>query len=435
MSHRVYWGDARRMDDVADESVHLIVTSPPYWQLKDYGASEQIGFHQTLPEYLQSLREVWRECWRVLHEGCRMCVNIGDQFARAAHYGRYKVVPLHAEVIVACEAEGFDFMGSIIWQKSTTMNTSGGGSVMGSFPLPRNGIVKLDYEHILLFKKLGVAPKPSVEQKSRAALSTREWNEYFNGHWRFAGERQSDEHIAMFPVELPRRLIRMFSFPGERVLDPFLGSGTTLRAAMELDRAGTGYEINPAFEGAMRARLGLERELFAQPVIFQQSCASSQVTGGVAAVVAPLQADENASISRQVDSRQFRFNSVIRPEDRAQTSEIGQRISEVVTPNRVRLRDGGEVHLLGVAPLEPQREAAMNWLREVLLKRPVFLRFDEQKHTTDGALLAYLYLENKTFINAKLIKMALASADPAARHRHAARFLSYEQENQRAKEC
>jgi DNA modification methylase len=175
IQHKVIWGDARRMGDLSANSVHLAVTSPPYWQLKDYGAPGQIGFDESYEEYLSSLHAVWAECFRVLHPGCRLCVNIGDQFARAAHYGRYKVIPLHEAVIHSCEQIGFDYMGAIIWQK-TTMNTSGGGSVMGSFPYPRNGVVKIDYEFILLFKKLGKAPKPTAMQKQGAALTTQEWN-------------------------------------------------------------------------------------------------------------------------------------------------------------------------------------------------------------------------------------------------------------------
>ena len=143
------------MFEVADKSVDLIVTSPPYWHIKDYGVPGQIGYGQTLHEYLKSLYYVWFECFRVLREGGRLCINIGDQFARSIIYGKYKVIPLHAEFIIQCEKIGFDFMGSIIWQKKTTMNTTGGANVMGSFPYPPNGIVEIDYEFIHIFKKPG----------------------------------------------------------------------------------------------------------------------------------------------------------------------------------------------------------------------------------------------------------------------------------------
>src|SRR6185312_14715765 len=108
------------------------ITSPPYWQIKDYGAAGQIGFGQSLHDYLLDLSRVWVECFRVLRPGRRLCVNIGDQFARTAVYGRYKIIPLHAEVIAQCECAGFDYLGAIIWQKKTTMNPSGGAVIMGS---------------------------------------------------------------------------------------------------------------------------------------------------------------------------------------------------------------------------------------------------------------------------------------------------------------
>ena len=136
-----------------------------------------------------------------------MCINIGDQFARSVYYGRYKVVPIRTEIIKFCEVLGLDYMGAIIWKKSTTMNTTGGATVMGSFPYPRNGIIKIDYEFILIFKKLGKAPTPTKPIKEKSIMTKSEWNTYFQGHWYFVGARQN-EHIAMFPEELPRRLIK-----------------------------------------------------------------------------------------------------------------------------------------------------------------------------------------------------------------------------------
>ena len=245
-NHTLINGDCRSMDDINDESIDLIITSPPYWQLKDYGESRQIGFNQSYEDYINSLNLVWMECFRVLKPGSRLCVNIGDQFARAAYYGRYKVVPIHSEIIRFCETIGFDFMGNIIWQKPTSMHTSGGSKVMGSYPYPKGGIVKIDYENILLFKKPGITPAPTADIKELSKLSDEEWYSFFTSHWNFSGERQ-DKHIAVFPEELPYRLIRMFSFCGDTVLDPFMGSGTTALAALKNGRNAIGYEINPKF--------------------------------------------------------------------------------------------------------------------------------------------------------------------------------------------
>ncbi len=143
------------MNLISDRSINLIITSPPYWQLKDYGTENQIGYHENYETYINNLNLVWKECYRVLDNGCRLCINIGDQFARAVYYGRYKVIPIRTEIIKFCESIGFDYMGAIIWQKQTTTNTTGGASLMGSFPTPRNGIISIDYEFILIFKKLG----------------------------------------------------------------------------------------------------------------------------------------------------------------------------------------------------------------------------------------------------------------------------------------
>jgi DNA modification methylase len=249
-------GDSRRMEEIKDESVHLVITSPPYWQLKDYGNGGQIGFNDSYEDYINNLNLVWKECYGVLHNGCRFCVNIGDQFARSVYYGRYKIIPIREEIIKFCETIGFDYMGAIIWQKVTTCNTTGGATIMGSFPYPRNGIIKLDYEFILIFKKLGEPPKVSREIREKSKLTLEEWNEYFYGHWNFSGERQ-DKHLAMFPEELPKRLIKMFSFVGDTVLDPFLGSGTTCLAASNMGRNSVGYEINKDFLPIIKEKLSL----------------------------------------------------------------------------------------------------------------------------------------------------------------------------------
>ncbi len=268
--HTCIIGDCRKMDEVEDSSVNLIVTSPPYWQLKDYGAKEQIGFNHTYEEYINNLNLVWNECYRVLHPGCKLVINIGDQFARSVYYGRYKVVPIRTEIIKFCETIGFDYMGSIIWQKRTTKNTTGGASIMGSYPYPRNGIIEIDYEFILIFKKEGKPPKVSKEIKERSKISKEKWKEYFSGHWYFNGVRQ-ENHIAMFPLELPKRVIEMFSFVGETVLDPFLGSGTTSLAAMISGRNSIGYEINEDFLPIIKSKLGADsKSLFENSIEFKK---------------------------------------------------------------------------------------------------------------------------------------------------------------------
>jgi site-specific DNA-methyltransferase (adenine-specific) len=256
--HTVYLADARRMPELGDESIHLVVTSPPYWCIKDYGSAGQIGRHQGYEEYLADLRRVLVECLRVLHRGCRAAVNIGDQYLRAKEHGRYRIQPIPAHLTGIGLELGFDFMGSIIWRKISTTHPSGGCTLMGSIYYPRDGHITYEHEYILLFRKPGRPPAVSAEAKERSRLTLEQRSTWFRGVWDDIAPVRRGEHEAMFPVELPRRLIRMYSCWGETVLDPFLGSGTTCEAAAATGRSSVGYEINPEFEALIRSRVAAE---------------------------------------------------------------------------------------------------------------------------------------------------------------------------------
>ena len=236
------------MDEIANNSVQLIVTSPPYGNIKDYGITEQIGFSESFQQYFNRLKQVWFECYRVLEPQCRMVINIGDQYLRTSEYGRYRIVSIASKIIEDSNKIGFDFLGDIIWQKVSTTNTTGGCSLMGSIYYPRNGLLTFDYEHILIFKKhKGKQQKVDRNRKEFSKIPLSEWKKWYVGHWKFPGIVQK-EHIAMFPEELPYRIIRMFSYIGDTILDPFVGSGTTLKVAKSLFRKGIGYEINNKFK-------------------------------------------------------------------------------------------------------------------------------------------------------------------------------------------
>ena len=240
----IYYKSAENMEELQDNSIQLIVTSPPYGKIKDYSSGDQIGFHDSFEEYFSRLNQVWKECYRVLEPKCRLVINIGDQYLRTSQFGRYRILPISSRIIKDCQDIGFDYFGDIIWQKISTTNTTGGCSLMGSIYYPRNGLITFDYEHILIFKKHeGKKKAISRQTKELSKISLSEWKKWYVGHWRIPGIIQK-EHIAMFPEELPYRIIRMFSFIGDSVLDPFLGSGTTLKVAKALFRKGIGYEIN-----------------------------------------------------------------------------------------------------------------------------------------------------------------------------------------------
>ena len=407
-SHRIINGDSRQMGELNDRSVHLIITSPPYWQLKDYGTDNQIGFNDTYESYINNLNLVWSECFRVLHDGCRLCINIGDQFARSVYYGRYKVIPIHSEIIKFCETIGFDFMGQIIWQKATTMNTTGGGSVMGSFPHPRNGIVKLDFEYILLFKKQGDAPKPTKEQKDNSVMTNEEWNTYFNGHWYFNGAKQ-DKHLAMFPEELPARLIKMFSFPNETVLDPFMGSGTTALVAKKLNRNSVGYEINPEFIPIIKEKIGgndafiqVETEFIKQP--------EAKIDFDKRIQELPYQFVDTHKLDKKIDVKKLQYGSKIDAESSGQREEYFT-VKEIISPELIRLNNDLVIRLIGIKQNSAINGKASEFLNEKLKGKRVFMRHDEIKYDSENHLLAYLYLENKTFVNAHLLKAGLVEVD------------------------
>lgn len=424
--HKIIIGDSRRMVELRDESIHLIVTSPPYWQLKDYGNGSQIGFNDSYEDYINNLNLVWNECHRVLHKGCRLCVNIGDQFARSVYYGRYKVIPIRTEIIKFCETEGFDYMGAIIWQKVTTCNTTGGATIMGSFPYPRNGILKIDYEFILIFKKHGPAPKVPGEIRDESKMTIEEWNEFFTGHWNIPGEKQ-DKHLAMFPEEIPRRLIKMFSFVNDTLLDPFLGSGTTCLAARNLGRNSVGYEVNPDFLPVIQEKLGLRQKMIfdqAQFEILKQGELDVDYAEMVKKL--PYTFKDPVQFDKKVDPRELQFGSKINKGGRGR--EEYYRVREVLSPKDLIIGDGLKVRLLGVREKPEKQTEAIEFLKDKTRGQKVFMKFDAQKYDHHNNLLCYVYLQDKTFVNAHLIKRGLANVDTSLDYKERPRFLRYRKE-------
>jgi len=387
MSGRIYFGDARDPSSHGDNGVHLVVTSPPYWSIKDYGTREQIGIGTDYETYVSDLGAVWEQCWNRLLPGCRMCINIGDQFLRAKEHGRYRVLPIRTQIIEQMTRMGADYMGAIIWRKMTNSNTSGGGTLMGSYPHPRNGILKIDYEFILIFKKPGKAPKPTAEQKATSAMSIEEWSRNFTAHWDFPGERQKGHH-AMFPMELPRRLIRMFSFPGEVVLDPFAGSGTTIAAAFEQGRIGEGIELNREFEPTIRERIG-------------------EAIDGV-----ELLGEGGTTATGQHTSSEYGSATTLQDVGRDRWDGTGT-VEAVEGPTQVRI-GGRSWQLEGLKGGPACAEA----LATLIGKKTVVVEPTSHSH-------AYIRLKNRTLVNARLIRMGVADPDPARMHRNRARFLRY----------
>ena len=406
---KIIIGDSRKMEEVEDNSVDLVVTSPPYWHIKDYGVEGQVGYGQSLHEYLKDLYRVWKECYRVIKPGRRFCLNIGDQFARSIIYGRYKIIPLHAEFIAQCEDIGFDYMGAIIWQKKTTMNTTGGANVMGSYPYPPNGMVEIDYEYILIFKKPGKGKKIPKEIKEQSMLTKDEWKEYFYGHWYFGGARQI-EHEAMFPDELPKRCIKMFTFVGDTVLDPFLGSGTTVKAAMELNRNAIGYEINENFLNVIKEKLGLNRGL----LVFSNNIQIIKRAKKIE--IEEIDYKPKIKDARPIiDPNKFNFKN-----NRA------YKVIDIIDERTIKLNTGLIVKILGVKISDKER--AIRYLMDYILKKDVFLKFDNGTIVDKDTVEAYVYLKNRIFVNSYLIKAGMAVADRSKDYKYKNKFISIERE-------
>jgi len=415
--HTLVTGDSRNLSLIPDKSVHLIITSPPYWQLKDYGNDNQIGFHDSYEGYINNLNMVWSECNRILHDGCRLCINIGDQFARSVYYGRYKVIPIRTEIIRFCETLGMDYMGAIIWQKQTTMNTTGGGAVMGSFPYPRNGILKIDYEFILIFKKQGKAPVPSLEQKESSEMTKEEWNTYFASHWTFGGAKQ-DGHIAVLPEELPHRLIKMFSFAGETVFDPFMGSGTTALAARNLQRNSIGYEINPDFVDYYKQKVDNVRLFNNSTCLYKVD--SSIINKEEKLNTLPYVFNDPHKMESKIDVKKLQFGSKIDKDSKEREEYYS--VKSVLSPNTVILSNGLTIRLIGIKEKPSVKGNATRFLIEKTKGRKVFLKYDSVKYDSENTLLCYLYLENKTFINAHMLKNGLADVDYSIDFKYKAKF-------------
>lgn len=417
--HKIINGDSRELSEIDDKSVHLIITSPPYWQLKDYGSENQIGYHDTYENYINNLNLVWNECYRVLNNGCRLCINIGDQFARSVYYGRYKVIPIRTEITKFCETIGFDYMGAIIWQKVTTSNTTGGGLQMGSYPYPRNGILKIDYEFILIFKKLGEAQKPTKEQKELSKMTAEEWNTFFTGHWNFSGARQ-DNHIAMFPEELPRRLIKMFSFVGDTVLDPFAGSGTTALAAKNLSRNSVAYEINPDFIPVIKQKLqSSQTDINGTGFEFTKSESTKDFDEEISKL--PYIFKDAHKLDKKVDPKKLQFGSKI-DKNGIEKREDLYSVKEIISPEKIRLSNDLIVRLIGIKENPRINGEAIKFLQEKVKGKKVFMKFDEIKYDEENNLLCYLYLENKTFINAHLIKSRFVELNRSTNFKYFEKF-------------
>lgn len=278
--HVLNLGDARKLDWIDDETVHLVVTSPPYFNLKKYNDHpDQLGDFADYELFLNELDKVWRHCFRVLVPGGRLVCEVGDVcVARRMNRGRHHVFPLHADIAVRARRVGFDYLTPIIWHKIANAKfeaTGNGGGFLGK-PYEPNAIVKNDIEYVMMLRKPGAYRNPTDEQRASSRLTREEQDEWFRPIWAGLTGASTRLHPAPFPVELAYRLVRMFSFTCDTVLDPFAGSGTTAIAAMMANRNSICNEIDPSYFDLATKRMRSEvsqRDLFANvpAVVIQKS--------------------------------------------------------------------------------------------------------------------------------------------------------------------
>jgi DNA modification methylase len=262
--HGIHKGDARDLSWIPDNSVHLVVTSPPYWTLKKYETRKgQLGDVAQYEAFLDELDKVWRECARVLVPGGRICCVVGDVCIPRKRDGRHRVMPLHSDIQVRSRNVGLDSLTPILWHKIANGATEAEGNGAGFYgkPYQPGAVVKNDVEYILFLRKGGEYRKTTMLQKALSMLTKNEMQAWFSSFWSdIKGASTRGGHPAPYPIELADRLVRMFSFAGDTVLDPFLGTGSTTIAAIRAGRNSIGNELEPKYLKLARTRIRAEIE-------------------------------------------------------------------------------------------------------------------------------------------------------------------------------
>lgn len=249
--HNLYHSDSRQLSFIPDESIHLVVTSPPYWTLKKYrDHAGQLGDIEDYEQFLRELDKVWRHCYRVLVPGGRLVCVVGDVcLARRKNKGRHTVVPLHASIQERCRKIGYDNLAPLIWHKiaNAVFEASGNGAGFLGKPYEPNAVIKNDIEFILMERKPGGYRKPSIRTRVLSVISDENHKKWFQSIWSGLTGASTRRHPAPYPEELAERLIRMFSFVGDTILDPFMGTGTSNVAAAKWGRNSIGVEVDPHY--------------------------------------------------------------------------------------------------------------------------------------------------------------------------------------------
>tara|TARA_Y100000310_G_scaffold274715_1_gene290898 strand:- start:2979 stop:3848 length:870 start_codon:yes stop_codon:yes gene_type:complete len=253
-------GDTRELiAQLEGKSIHLIVTSPPYWNAKDYSDTNQIGFSQTYNKYIEDLEKIWKHCERILVPNGKICINLQPMpvSKEQTNLDRSSILDIMCDIQISTKNLGLELSNIIIWDKRKYNNQK----IFGSYPYPPNMYSHISFEYIYVFRKPGSTRKLPTDIKELSKISLNDWKNWcFNSIWDIApvikfgaGDKKANSHIAPFPLEIPRRLIKLFSFVGDTVLDPFLGAGTTLAACQLENRNGIGFELQRDYEQLIKA--------------------------------------------------------------------------------------------------------------------------------------------------------------------------------------
>jgi modification methylase len=258
-SHQLRLGDARRLGWIKASTIDLVVTSPPYFTLKEYVHTDgQMGDIADYEAFLRELDKVWKQCYRVLKPGGRICCVVGDVCVPRKREGRHYVLPLHSDIQVRARKIGFDVLTPILWSKIANGVTEAEGNGAGFYgkPYQPGAIVKNDIEYILFLRKGTQYRSPEPMQKALSMLTKEEMQSWLVSFWAdIKGASTRDGHPAPYPVALAERLIKLFSFAGDTVLDPFVGTGSTILAAVETGRHSIGSDIEPKYLEFADARI------------------------------------------------------------------------------------------------------------------------------------------------------------------------------------
>ena len=269
--HSLLQGDSRNLTHIPDESVHLVVTSPPYWNLKEYLKNlNQLGEIADYEKFLHELDRVWQQVWRVLVPGGRLVIVVGDVCVARRRFGRHMVFPLHASIQEHCRHLGFDNLAPIIWYKiaNASLEAAGNGTSFLGKPYEPGGVIKNDIEFILMQRKLGGYRSPTLTARVLSVIPETLHRQWFQQIWQDIKGASTKQHPAPYPLELAERLVRMFSFAGDTVLDPFMGTGTTCVAAANWGRNSIGVDVEPTYHHLALKRM---QETYGLRVVYDRT--------------------------------------------------------------------------------------------------------------------------------------------------------------------